>query len=253
MLVKIDEGHKELSVSIPLIKGKDKIRVKKRSILNEYGMPVATRSEKFSMQCYIEWQIGYDVIISDEEKLKLTSLKDKNFIGANGKEKALYELSEYIYYFYKWNIIKKTELLDIVNYLSNLDNKYLIDVNSELSIDRSSPVQKNILNISFEYSQVKYPVLIHKFQNYEIITEIIIKEKQYAIGIQPMLYLCFPITELHTNKPLLGRCAELKENASFIINKNNYKVFLEILKVFGILSDNHKKDVINIIKTIIGE
>lgn len=253
MLVKIDEGHKELSVSIPLIKGKDKIRVKKRSILNEYGMPVATRSEKFSMQCYIEWQIGYDVVTSDAEKLKLTTLKDKIFIGANGKEKALYELSEYIYYFYKWNIIKKEELVAIINYFSNINNNYLLDVNSELSVERSHPIEKNILDIDFEYSQVKYPILIHKFQHYEIITEIMIREKQYAIGLQPMLYLCFPITELQSKTPLLGRCAEMKEEALFIVNKNNCKVFLEILKIFGILSNNHKEDVINIINTIMGE
>lgn len=43
-----DENNKMLFVSIPLTKGTEKTRIKKRSILNEYGLPVATRSEPFS-------------------------------------------------------------------------------------------------------------------------------------------------------------------------------------------------------------
>ena len=249
----IDEKNKKLSVPIILVKGTGKTRIKKRSMLYEYGLPVATRSKPFTMQCYVEWQIGYDTPIKDKKKLELTSLKDKRFKGANGKEKALYELSEYIYYFYKSNIIKKTELQDLVKFLSSINNDSLLDTNKELSVERSHPIQKKIFDIDFNYSQVKYPLLIHKFGKYEVITEIVIREKQYAIGLQPMLYLCFPITELAVKRPLLGRCAEKNEEAEFIIDKNNCKIFLEILKIFGILSENHKKDVINILKTIMGE
>jgi len=51
------------------------------------------------------------VVTNDKEKLERTTIKDKTFIGANGKEKTLYELSEYIYYFYKWGVIKKRSTL----------------------------------------------------------------------------------------------------------------------------------------------
>ena len=57
-----------------------------------------------------------------------------------------------------------------------------------------------------------------------------------------MLYLCFPITELQTNTVLIGRVAEIKEVAYFDITKENIKIFIEILKMFGILSENHKHD-----------
>ena len=65
-----------------------------------------------------------------------------------------------------------------------------------------------------------------------------------------MLYLCFPITELQTNTVLIGRVAEIKEVASFGITKENIKIFIEILKMFGILSENHKHDVLEIIAAI---
>lgn len=176
-----------------------------------------------------------------------------NFIGANGKTKVMYELSEYIYYFYKWNIITRQSLIDIIDYLNNTSQSNLIECNQELAITRTHPVHKSICDIQFEASQVSYPLLIHKFQNYEIIAEIIIKEKQRAVGTQPMLYFCFPITELQSTNGeyFVGRIAEKKEEGIFIINQDNIKVFMQMIKIFGILSTNHKTDVINIIKAIV--
>jgi len=94
--------------------------------------------------------------------------------------------------------------------------------------------------------------LIHKFGKYEVLTEIVIREKQYAIGVQPMLYFCFPITELHSATPLIGRISDKNETADFVINKDNISVFVLMLKMFGTLSESHNKDIITIINKIIG-
>lgn len=147
--------------------------------------------------------------------------------------------------------ISKKDLEDVIKYLSSIKETDLVDKNSELQIDRSHPVAKNINGFNFKYTQVKYPLLIYKFKNYEIITEIKITEKQRAIGTQPMLYLCFPITELKSEVNLVGRTAEVKEIANFEITKDNIKVFLEMLKIFGILSESHKYDILKIIDIIL--
>lgn len=247
---KIDDDKKTLSIAIPLTKGTEKTRIKKRNLFNEYGVPVSTKSESFSLSCYVEWQIGYDVVTNDQEKLNRTTIKDKLFEGANGKEKTLYELSEYICYFYKWGVIKLSDLENIKTFLKKLKECDFLDRNSSLSIERSHPIDKSVLGIDFYFTQVKYPLLVHKFKQYEILTEIIIKEKQYAIGVQPMLYFCFPITELKSENIILGRTAETKEVANFIIDENNVSIFLEMLKIFGILSANHNKDILTIIDKI---
>ena len=213
----LNENVKSITIALPLTKSKDKIRIKKRSFFNEYGLPVPTKSEPFSLSCYVEWQVGFDVVINDSNKLERTTIKDKVFQGANTKEKTLYELSEYIYYFFKWEIIKSEELLEIKEFLINLTENDFLDSNRDLTIERSHPIEKSILGINYYFTQVKYPLLIHKFGKYEILTEITIKEKQYAIGVQPMLYFCFPVTELKANKPIIGRCAETNETADFII------------------------------------
>ncbi|MDR1207291.1 MAG: R.Pab1 family restriction endonuclease [Rickettsiales bacterium] len=247
---KIDAANKALHIAIPLTKGTDKTRIKKRSFFNEYGVPVSTRSESFSQSCYVEWQIGYDVITADAEKLERTSIKDKIFTGANGKKKTLYELSEYIYYFHKWGIISRRDLLSIKEFLQKLTESDYIDNPDNFAIERSQPVERKVLGIDFAYTQVKYPMLIHKFGRYEVMTEIKITEKQYAIGVQPMLYFCFPVTELKSDTPIIGRTAEAKETADFIIDKDNIRIFLEILKMFGILSKGHNQDIITIITKI---
>lgn len=104
----IDELNKKIKVAIPLTGQTSKTRVKSRDIW--YGYPVATRQKEFELNFYIEWQIGYDIVTSEKTKLELSTLQNKRFIGSNGKEKALYELSEYLYYFFKMDIITKDEI-----------------------------------------------------------------------------------------------------------------------------------------------
>lgn len=245
-------NNEEIKVAIPLTNGTGKTRIKRRTVLNEYGIPVSTKSEPFSQNCYVEWQIGYDVTKSNTEKLEKTTLKDFSFIGANGKEKTLYELSEYIKYFYDWGIVSEIDLKNLKEYLSALSEEDYLDSNPDLLIKRSHPIEKKINGFNFMSVKVEYPLLIYKFGNFEIIAEIKITEKQYAIGTQPMLYLCFPITELENSESLLGRTAQTKETANFVINRENIGVFLEMLKLFGTLSKSHNKDAISIINVICG-
>lgn len=249
----IDKDEREIRVAIPLTSTSGKTRVKERSILNEYGIPFASRSKPFNQKCYIEWQIGYDVPINDEKKNNLTTLKDKTFLGSNGKTKYLYELSEYIKYFYDWGVITKEELTTIKNYLLAVKETDYLDVHNDLLIKRSCLIEKQIDNLTFLYSKVEYPLLIYKFDKFEIIAEIETKEKQYAVGTQPMLYFCFPITELENSEKLLGRTAETKEFATFVFDTSKKQILLEMLKIFGLLTKKHNQDTISIINLILGE
>ncbi|QQW73243.1 R.Pab1 family restriction endonuclease [Helicobacter pylori] len=61
---------------------------------------------------------------------------------------------------------------------------------------------------------------------------------------------CFSILELKTATPLLNRTAMLKEHALLIIHKTNALVFLEMLKIFGLLSQAHHNDVLKILEKI---
>lgn len=250
-MLKLYKDEHKIAYKIPLTTTSGKIRIKKRSIIHEYGIPVATRSNVFSQKHYVEWQIGYDIVTTEIENEETTTLVNKQFVGANGKTKSLYELSEIIYLFTKWGIISKQKLEKVRDFIISANENLLVDVNPDFEITRSHPIHRDLFGIDFEKSNVSYPLLIHKFGAFEIITEIVIREKQRAIGVQPMLYLCFPIMELVSKKELIGRTAEPKETADFVFDEPKIDMLLEIFKIFGILSKNHKHDILQIIKVIL--
>ncbi|EMH29692.1 r.Pab1 restriction endonuclease [Helicobacter pylori GAM270ASi] len=64
------------------------------------------------------------------------------------------------------------------------------------------------------------------------------------------MYFCFSILELKTATPLLNRTAALKEHALLTIHKTNALVFLEMLKIFGLLGQVHHNDVLKILEKI---
>lgn len=228
---------------IPLTTTSGKIRIKERQTFGDYGLPIAPKQTIINDKHYIEWQISYDRLFDN-------SLDDnEDFISYNNKKKKLFELSEIINYFYKKDIIKFEQLEKIKNYIEN--NTDLID--EKLNITRSCFKNNKLADLNFLESFVSYPLLIYKFDDKNFINEIIIKEKQRAIGIQPMLFFYFPLSILKTTTPILGREVQTKEKAILEINDKNIEIFLEMFKIFGILSKAHKNDILRIIDFIQNE
>lgn len=242
-----DKEKKEIIVDVPLTSPTGKMRIKSRSMFYQYGEPHATRSKPLTQNNYVEWQIGYGL---DEKERDKSSLPDKSFIAYNNAKKVLYELSEYLYYFYHWDMIIYPELKEAFEFLSDLEEKDLISHHPDCQITRTHPIEKQINNTIFFEMTLRYPQLVYKFGKYEIIAEITIKEKQRAVGIQPMLYLCFPITELEESENLMGRIAEKKEIARFVMNKSNCRIVIEMIRIFGMLSPSHHKDILAILRSI---
>jgi len=251
----INTDNKEITVAIPLTTTSGKIRVKQRDNIYGYGLPFASRSKKFNLNNYIEWQIGYDIEVGKEYSNKieqnLTTVKDISFLAYNGKMKYLYELSEYLFYFAKFGIFTVADLQKLKSEISSIDKNSLIDSHPHCQIKRTHPREDNINGLDFEVLKIEYPQLIHKFGDFEIITEITIREKQRAVGVQPMLYFCFPITKLESDEVLIGRTAKKKELAYFKFNKDNAYIVFEMLRIFGMLSISHQYDSIAILDSII--
>ncbi len=247
-LIKVSGDKKVIGVSIPLTSISGKARVKIRHAFSDYGISTATRKIPFSLKHYVEWQIGYDVPIKDKEKFELTTLKDEkyHFLGANNKVKTLYELSEMIDYAKQLNLISLENLENTLKYLEK--QKQFIEDSFTITRERFRSHQFG--GMGFELSRISYPLLIHSFNDNQL-SEIIIREQQYGSKTQAMLYFCFSILELKTATPLLNRTAMLKEHALLIIHKTNAPMFLEMLKIFGLLSQVHHNDVLKILEKIL--
>ena len=252
--MRVDAKNRRILVDIPLTDPTGKFRVKSRRFFYEYGVPHAGRQKPFTRENYVEWQISYDVEMKKlREKPRLTTLPDKLFSANNGKTKAFYELSEYLYYFHTWGCVSDAELKDMRRFLCGLGEDDLLSNHGDCKIKRTHPVEKKINDTRFFGMTLEYPQLIYRFEDYEIIVEITIREKQRAIGVQPMLYLCFPITELRTSDNLIGRTAKVKEHGQFLLDEGNHRVLVEMARIFGMLSPSHNRDMIAILEAVAGE
>ncbi|WP_293449050.1 R.Pab1 family restriction endonuclease [Persephonella sp.] len=249
----VDYKNQKIIIEIPLTQPTGKIRIKERQGYTDFGIPVATRQKVFNPNMYVEWQIGYDAELNSS-KANLSRLKDRNdliFKAYNGKKKVLYELSEYLYYLYKMGVISKQDVDTLERKIKNIPENSLIE--NSYKIYKSNPIRKTLNEMEFLESEIKYPHLIYDFDNdFFIIAEITIREKQKAIGIQPMVYICFPVSYLkdQNGNSIIGRKAEKNEKVYFELDKDKAFVVIDSFKIFGMLSKNHKHDILEILKVI---
>ena len=231
-----------LKYKIPLTITGSKIRIKERLAFSDYGLTIAPTKTILSPKHYIEWQIGYD--------------KDEIVYGAHhfsnykNKKKQIYELSEFLFFGLKNSLISKNEILDLKSFIEN--NEIFIETTQE--IQRTNFIKENLAGIEFLKSKVSYPLLVHQFQNKDILCEIIVREKQRAVGVMPMLYFCVPMSVIYDRsgtQNFIGREVGSKEPGYLYIDKNNISIFVQMFKIFGILSANHKHDCLEILKYIL--
>ena len=234
-------------VSLPLTQPIGKVRVKERNSFYEYGIPIAARQTKLSLKNYVEWQIGYD-IVKNEENLKKTTLTDYEFIDYKNETKLPYELSEILFYSKEEKYISKEDIEN--TFYRIVRTEKTLDVIDEMQITRTNPISVKYDDVDFYKMNVSYPLVVHKFGSYDIYAEIINREKQRAVGVQPMLYVCLPITNIEFSKNPLGRSLEVKEEGRWIIGREEAKLALELFRIFGMLSQKHKYDVCQILKTL---
>ena len=246
-VVNVEDG---LLVNLPLTKPTGKIRVKRRSFFSEYGEPIAPRKVKLSQSCYVEWQIGYDLLASPENAGK-TSLKDLTFINYKGEVKYAYELSEIVFYAHRHGLIKDADVARCISDIRAVSDENTFEETS--SISRTNPKEVTINGLQFYEMNVSYPLFVHRFGQYEIFAEIMIREKQRAVGTQAMLYVCLPITAMNFSRQAIGRTMDAKECAEWRIGREEAALALELFRVFGMLSPKHRHDVMSILEMLFPE
>ena len=228
-------------------KNKGKFRFKERNNQNQFGNSFSTQSRKFNANIYLEWQIGYDAYIGDINKgTKKTSLDKQKFkfIGANQKEKYPYELSEFLYKLIEKDILKDATISNLKKEIQNY-NQFLIKP--------PKIVQKNVTVINklkFNSAVTELPTYYYKNKD-ETYIETVIQKQQYASGFQSMVYFCIPILCFSNGKEMIGYSSKEKEmNLKYCINSKNSNNILSLFKVLSMASENHKFDVIEILKVL---
>lgn len=82
-----------------------------------------------------------------------------------------------------------------------------------------------------------------------MLCEIIVREKQFAVGTMPMLYFCLALSSIKdsSGKNFIGRKILSKECGYLELNKDNIYIFVRIFRIFGLLSKAHKQDCLAIL------
>lgn len=222
-----------------------KFRFKTREGETAFGKTFATRQKAFNEKVYLEWQVGYDAMVEDVKSgKKFTKLTNTTFIGSNGREKYLYELSEMLYESIKCGLISVQDL-DKLNAEILAYNKFFDD--KEIVLETTSAVLIN--GIPFKETAIKLPTLFMP-QNDGTVIETSIQKQQYASGVQPMIYFNIPFKSFANWQDLDGKKSVKGNNLKYLIKKENVEVILNMYRVFGMASSRHKFDVEQIFKTI---
>ena len=241
---KVVASNGEVYAILPMTKATGKIRLKRRNSFSDYGEPFATRKNKIGLTTYIEWQIGYDLPLKGKKgksNAPRTSLSNITFSNYKDETKYVYELSEIVYHSYKHGIISDGEIKKLKEQIKNVPDSELIE---NKKITKSVPVATKIGGLDYYEMEVSYPLVVHKFGEYDIYAEVINREKQRAVGVQPMLYVCLPITSVEFKDNVLGRTLEAKECSKWKIGDGEAKLALELFRVFGMLSIKHRFDIL---------
>ena len=249
---KVFVSDAELKVVLPLTKPTSKIRIKERSFFSDYGLPVAGRTQNLGLRNYVEWQIGYDLLVNASNKSK-TSLSDLTFMNYKRECKYAYELSEILYYSAKKGLISPEQIRATYFKIKDVPESDTLEKREDMAICRTNPQPTNVNGVDFFRMMVKYPMLVHKFGQYDIYAEVKITEKQRAVGTQAMLYVCLPITSLRFKRNVIGRTLDAKETADWTIGEEEAALSLELFRIFGMLSPKHRFDVLAIFEMIFPE
>lgn len=222
-----------------------KFRFKTRKSETSFGETFATRQKAFNEKVYLEWQIGYDAMVEDVKSgKKTTKLTKEIFIGSNGREKYLYELSEILYESIKCGLLSTQDLDRMQNEISSY-TKFFDE--KEIEIEKSADVSVN--GLSFKETAIKLPTLFMP-QTDGTLIETSIQKQQYASGVQPMIYFNIPFKSFANWKELDGKKSVKGNNLKYVIKKENAQVILNMFRVFGMASSRHKFDVEQILKTV---
>lgn len=244
-----DQNGNYILVYLPLTSPTGNIRVRRRSSNQEYGYQVHKNGIK-DEYCYVEWQIKYDTRDINESITRLGFVR-----SVNGEQKYTHSLSDIINFFYMNRIVSREDLACIRDDLSVTPIEELITNNEGLvnvqfrGYMNEPPV--NVGGFALEQYTTSFPLFLVPLGQ-GIDAEIGMFEGGFATSVLlPHFYLCIPLTSLSNFDDLNGRPSYPNEDGVFEINANNIGIFLNILRLHGLMSPKHRSDVIDIIDAII--
>ncbi len=211
----------------------------------QYELPAGQRKNigKTIRELTVDEWVGSDCDLLIGGGGEKTSI-DKTFINYKGDKKAPYELSEILLYSFEKNYCSKEQIQKCYSEIKSIQN--FID---EKNITRTQSEEITFNELSFYEVNAKNPFFVHKFENSDIYAKIVIPENS-DVGVCPVLRVCIPLSNLQFETDVFGRTLNENEHGKWIIKQGEALIVLEIFKLFGMLTKEHKHDVLAIFKVL---
>jgi hypothetical protein len=227
-------------IRLPLTDVTGKIRAKEMTA-DGFGIPVAPSKTVLGEKHYLEWQIGYD--ISNTNSLSVvTEIKFQR----NGETKYGHELSKIIFEAVRLGLLSTNDLIREIEALKKIP---------PTEFEESRAVQVEVSTNSgvdgFQSAVERLPQFTKTTPHGSV--QIQLKQKQRAVGYQAMVYVCLPmnrVLDVNGNLRKPGP-AKSKETVYYDFNHENAAFILDIIRAFGIASQQHNEDIRQILRKIL--
>jgi hypothetical protein len=227
-------------VRLPLTDVTGKVRVKEKSS-DGFGLPVAPSKTLLNTNYYLEWQIGYDIPNTNSPSV----VPEIKFIR-NGETKYGHELSKIIFEAVRIGILSTNDLVREIEALKKIQPGEF-----EESQAVQVEVSTNAAADGFQSAVQRLPQFTKSTPHGWV--QIQIKQKQRAVGYQPMVYVCLPMSEVLAmdGLPRKTGSAKSKETVYYDFTRANSDLLLDIIQAFGIASQQHNEDIRQILGKIL--
>jgi len=239
---KICVENNKLIVNLPLTNPTGKIRVKRRGETSNYGIPIATRRERFKENDYVEWQISY---ATDDPPIE-SKVEDVRLNGQIG-----FELTKLLCEGIKLGILSDNDIQEMQSFINSINEDDTLEENEKILREDSQSEVKG----GFKKFVEKAPLFIKNNKEKGYFVEIILKHKQRAVGLQAMVYLCIYINKLkdENGELLIGRTARSREFGTLEITLGNKEIIIDVVKAFAIASWQHRNDIESILNQVVSK
>jgi hypothetical protein len=217
-----------------------KVRVKEKSS-DGFGLPVAPSKTSLGEKAYLEWQIGYDIPNTNSPSI-VSEIKFQR----NGETKYGHELSKIIFEAVRLGIVSTNDLVHEIDLLKKIPSSEF-----EESQAVQVEVSTNAAADGFQSAVQRLPQFTKSTPHGWV--QIQLKQKQRAVGYQAMVYVCLPMAEVLAmdGSPRKPGSARSKETVYYDFTRANSDLLLDIIRAFGIASQQHNEDIRQIMEKIL--
>ncbi len=241
-IVVIHPSTNHVDVELPLTAITSKVRAKHRGS-DGSGEPVAPTKARLGRGHYLEWQIGYDT-----PDKATPQLADGVVFQRKGETKYGYELATLLQHARRIGLVKDAELRSLLTSLTNqsstIEEAERVVVEKEVSPAGSLPP-------GFQRLVERSPQFIKESVHGTV--QVQLKEKQRAVGVQAMLYLCLPMEQVLRldGTPRPAGPARTRERVLYRFDAESVGLLLDVVRAFGMASKQHNEDLRQIIGLIL--